>query len=110
MASYSEHRFHNSGSRDVAISATDGDCRVRCGMNKLAILALAIVASCCTSLAQARDKKYGPGVTEQEIKLGQTGPYSGPVSAAPALGRVPSPYLEKGKRERGTGNAPEIQA
>ena len=27
-------------------------------------------------------KKYDPGVTDTEIKLGQTMPYSGPVSAA----------------------------
>jgi branched-chain amino acid transport system substrate-binding protein len=27
----------------------------------------------------AADKKYGPGVTDTEIKLGQTVPYSGPA-------------------------------
>jgi branched-chain amino acid transport system substrate-binding protein len=53
---------------------------------KLTILALAIVANCCTASAQSSDKKYGPGVTDHEIKLGQTVPYSGPVSAAGALG------------------------
>jgi len=27
------------------------------------------------------DKKYGPGITDTEIKVGQTMPYSGPASA-----------------------------
>ena len=27
-------------------------------------------------------KKYGPGVTDSEIKIGNTGPYSGPLSNA----------------------------
>ena len=26
-------------------------------------------------------KKYGPGVTDTEIKIGQTAPYSGPLSS-----------------------------
>jgi len=78
-------------------------------MNKLAILALAIVASCCTALAQASDKKYGPGVTDQEIKLGQTVPYSGPVSAAAAVGRGALAYFEKVNRERGGVNGRKIK-
>ncbi len=27
------------------------------------------------------EKKYGPGVTDTEVKIGQTMPYSGPASA-----------------------------
>ena len=34
--------------------------------------------------SQAGDKKYGPGASDTEIKLGQTVPYSGPASASPA--------------------------
>src|SRR6516164_10583932 len=30
----------------------------------------------------ARAKQYGPGVTDAEIKIGNTGPYSGPLSNA----------------------------
>jgi len=30
-------------------------------------------------------KKYGPGVTDSEIKIGNTGPYSGPLSNASPL-------------------------
>src|SRR6266481_9471862 len=70
---------------------------------------LAIVASCCTALAQASDKKYGPGVTDQEIKLGQTVPYSGPVSAAAAVGRGALAYFEKVNREKGGVNGRKIK-
>ena len=41
-------------------------------MSRLAILALTIAVS-CGALAQSGDKKYSPGVTDQEIKLGQNG-------------------------------------
>ena len=30
--------------------------------------------------AHAQDKKYGPGVTDSEIKIGQSTPLSGPTS------------------------------
>jgi len=33
----------------------------------------------------ARAKNYGPGVTDSEIKLGNTGPYSGPASSYSAV-------------------------
>ena len=43
-----------------------------------ALAALALCAIATPSLAQ---KKYGPGVTDTEIKIGTTTPYSGPASA-----------------------------
>src|SRR5580693_1151485 len=33
----------------------------------------------------ARAKDYGPGVTDKEIKIGNTGPYSGPASSYSAV-------------------------
>jgi ABC-type branched-subunit amino acid transport system substrate-binding protein len=78
-------------------------------MNKLAILALAIMLSCGSASAQLSDKKYGPGVSDQEIKLGQTVPYSGPVSAAAALGRGALAYFEKVNREKGGVNGRRIK-
>ncbi len=44
--------------------------------------------------AGAADRKYGPGVTDKEIKLGQTVPYSGPASAFSSYGRVMTGYFE----------------
>jgi hypothetical protein len=48
------------------------------------------------------EKKYGPGVTDTEIKIGQTMPYSGPVSAFGTMGRAETAYFEimGGRRQR----------
>jgi branched-chain amino acid transport system substrate-binding protein len=50
--------------------------RKRSTVTALAALALALAAT--SALAQ---KHYGPGVTDTEIKIGTTTPYSGPASA-----------------------------
>ena len=50
-----------------------------------ASLALACVA------APPAQKKYGPGATDTEIKLGQTMPYSGPASAYGTIGKLHRP-------------------
>jgi ABC-type branched-subunit amino acid transport system substrate-binding protein len=46
------------------------------------------------SAGDAAEKKYGPGATDTEIKLGQTVPYSGPASAFSSYGRVVTGYFE----------------
>jgi len=43
---------------------------------------------------QGVDKRYGPGVTDTEIKLGQTMPYSGPASAYGTIGKAELAYFE----------------
>jgi len=60
------------------------------------LAALVLIAP--SSLAQ---KKYGPGVTDTEIKIGQTMPYSGPVSAYATIGKAESAYFEKINAEGG---------
>jgi branched-chain amino acid transport system substrate-binding protein len=40
------------------------------------------------------DKRYGPGVTDTEIRIGQTMPYSGPLSAFGTMGRAEAAYFE----------------
>jgi branched-chain amino acid transport system substrate-binding protein len=40
-------------------------------------------------------KKYGPGVTDTEIRIGQTAPYSGPLSSLSIFGRIEAAYLRK---------------
>ncbi len=42
---------------------------------------------------QAAEKKYAPGVSDTEIKIGQTMPYSGPASAYGTLGKVELAYF-----------------
>jgi branched-chain amino acid transport system substrate-binding protein len=54
------------------------------------ILATAIVAS----PAVAADKRYGPGVSDSEIVVGQTTPYSGPSSAYGADGLAELAYIK----------------
>jgi branched-chain amino acid transport system substrate-binding protein len=45
-----------------------------------------------THAAQAQ-KKYGPGVTDTEITLGQTMPYSGPASSYGTIGKAEAAYF-----------------
>src|SRR5438093_11856702 len=42
----------------------------------------------------ATEKKYGPGASDTEIKLGQTVPHSGPGSLYGVLGRVGEAYFQ----------------
>ena len=40
----------------------------------------------------ARAKQYGPGVSDTEIKIGQTGPYSGPASSYSTIPKCMGAY------------------
>src|SRR5579864_9558704 len=42
----------------------------------------------------AADKAYGPGVSDTEVKLGQTMPYSGPASSYGTIGKAEAAYLK----------------
>jgi branched-chain amino acid transport system substrate-binding protein len=57
-------------------------------------VAIAAIALASIGSVSAADKKYGPGVTDTEIKLGQTVPYSGPASAFSSYGRLMAGYFE----------------
>ena len=56
--------------------------------------AVAVMAVAAIGDLSAAEKKYGPGVTDTEIKLGQTVPYSGPASAFSSYGRVMTGYFK----------------
>src|SRR5215468_1601040 len=56
--------------------------------------ALSIFAAVWVGSATAADKQYGPGVSDTEIKLGQTVPYSGPASAFSSYGRTMTGYFQ----------------
>jgi branched-chain amino acid transport system substrate-binding protein len=58
--------------------------------------ALAVVVALVSQppLVASAEQKYGPGVTDAEIKLGQTIPYSGPASAYANYGRVETAYFQ----------------
>jgi branched-chain amino acid transport system substrate-binding protein len=57
-------------------------------------MALAIGLMLAGGVVTAADKSYGPGVTDSEIKLGQSIPYSGPASAFSVVGRVQVAYFK----------------
>jgi branched-chain amino acid transport system substrate-binding protein len=61
-------------------------------------LALGLAAWLPAAMAQ---KKYDPGASDTEIKIGQTMPYSGPASAYGALGRAEAAYFKKINAEGG---------
>jgi ABC-type branched-subunit amino acid transport system substrate-binding protein len=61
-------------------------------MKWLAITVAAMLS--ITTAVGAAEKKYGPGVTDTEIKLGQTSPYSGPASAYSVIARAQLAYFK----------------
>ncbi len=54
------------------------------------LAAAALVAACGMALAAAQ---YGPGVSDTEIKLGNTMPYSGPASSYGIIGKAEAGYF-----------------
>jgi ABC-type branched-subunit amino acid transport system substrate-binding protein len=52
------------------------------------------VAALLSTAAFAADKKYDPGASDTEIKLGQTVPHSGPGSLYGVIGRVGEAYFK----------------
>jgi branched-chain amino acid transport system substrate-binding protein len=47
------------------------------------------------------EKRYGPGATDTEIKIGQTMPYSGPLSAYGTIGKAEIAYFDMVNRQGG---------
>ena len=62
------------------------------------VLAIALTVGTGVALAE---KKYGPGVTDTEIKIGQTMPYSGPASLYSTVGKAMVAYFDKVNAEGG---------
>jgi branched-chain amino acid transport system substrate-binding protein len=63
------------------------------------ILLLSLGAA--TGTSAWADKRYDPGVSDTEIKIGQTVAYSGPVSAYGTIGRTQAAYFRKINDEGG---------
>ena len=64
----------------------------------------AVVALALTGLAAApaaAQKKYDPGASDTEIKIGNTTPYSGPASAYGVIGKTEAAYFNKVNAEGG---------
>jgi branched-chain amino acid transport system substrate-binding protein len=78
---------------------------LRASLDKRMVLCL---AGMLVAAAAARaEKRYGPGVSDSEIKLGQTMPYSGPASAYASVGLAEAAYFRM-LNERGGINGRKI--
>jgi branched-chain amino acid transport system substrate-binding protein len=60
----------------------------------LRFLAVLLVAASLGSGVALAEKKYGPGASDTEIKIGQTMPYSGPASAYGTIGKAEAAYFK----------------
>jgi hypothetical protein len=60
-------------------------------VTRRSILAATPAALALAAVPARASKNYGPGVTDTEIKIGNTGPYSGPASSYGTVGRVDLP-------------------
>jgi branched-chain amino acid transport system substrate-binding protein len=68
---------------------------------RLAVLPAAVAILAATASGALAQKKYGPGVTDTEIKIGNIMPYSGPASAYGVIGKTEEAYFKKINAEGG---------
>jgi ABC-type branched-subunit amino acid transport system substrate-binding protein len=71
------------------------------------LLAAALAALLSFTTGAQAQKQYAPGVTDTEIKIGQTMPYSGPASGFSGIGKGASAYFAM-VNERGGINGRKI--
>ena len=71
--------------------------RVR-GLMAMAVFA---AAAAMTATAANAEKKYDPGASDAEIKIGNTMPYSGPASSYGVIGKTEAAYFNKVNAEGG---------
>src|SRR6185295_5963275 len=60
-------------------------------VRQFVVLAFSLMVASGVALA---DKKYDPGASDTEIKIGQTMPYSGPGSAYATIGKTQVAYFK----------------
>jgi branched-chain amino acid transport system substrate-binding protein len=62
-------------------------------ITRRSILVAAPAAIAFRALPARAEKQYGPGVTDTEIKIGNTVPYSGPASSYGTIGKAEAAYF-----------------
>jgi branched-chain amino acid transport system substrate-binding protein len=67
----------------------------------LYVAVAAVAALVLTASPGQAQKKYSPGATDTEIKIGQTQPYSGPASAYSAIAKAEKAYFDYLNAEKG---------
>ena len=70
-------------------------------IKKLAVLSAAFGLLAATSGGALAQKKYDPGASDTEIKIGNIMPYSGPASAYGVIGKTEEAYFRKINAEGG---------
>src|SRR5271169_5198462 len=70
-------------------------------MHKYLIPALALGLAIGAASPAAAQKKYDPGASDTEIKIGNINPYSGPASAYGTIGKTIAAYFKKVNAEGG---------
>jgi branched-chain amino acid transport system substrate-binding protein len=73
----------------------------------LLLLALGVLAAALAAAPALAQKKYDPGASDTEIKIGHTNPYSGPASSYGTIGRTIAAYW-KMVNDRGGINGRKI--
>jgi ABC-type branched-subunit amino acid transport system substrate-binding protein len=68
---------------------------------RLAAFSTALILFAASGSSAIAQKKYDPGVTDTEIKIGNIMPYSGPASAYGVIGRTEAAYFRKINAEGG---------
>jgi ABC-type branched-subunit amino acid transport system substrate-binding protein len=68
---------------------------------RLAAFSTAVILLAASGSSALTQKKYDPGVTDTEIKIGNIMPYSGPASAYSVTGRTEAAYFRKINAEGG---------
>ncbi len=68
---------------------------------KILLLGSILLGVCVGTNPAAAQKKYDPGVTDTEIKIGNIMPYSGPLSAYALIGRTQAAFFKKLNDEGG---------
>jgi branched-chain amino acid transport system substrate-binding protein len=70
-------------------------------LNHAKSLALAGLLAASVATTASAQKKYDPGATDTEIKIGNIMPYSGPASAYATIGKTEEAYFKKINSEGG---------
>ncbi len=68
---------------------------------KHALAFVAVTAAPILPQSATAQKKYDPGASDTEIKIGQTMPYSGPASSYGTIGKAEAAYFKKVNDEGG---------
>jgi ABC-type branched-subunit amino acid transport system substrate-binding protein len=70
-------------------------------MRGLMAMAAVAIAAIMTATAANAEKKYDPGASDTEIKIGNIMPYSGPASSYGVIGKTEAAYFDKINAEGG---------